>query len=74
MENHLFEYLDLSKYTISVRIFQKQRDPLKLPRKIWLDDVENDSKRMSFRNRRETAMDREAWKFIIWVAKFLPGP
>jgi hypothetical protein len=74
MENYLFEDLNLSKYPISVRILQKQRGPLKLPRKRWLDDVENDLKRMSVRNRRETSMDREAWKFIIWVAKFLPGP
>jgi hypothetical protein len=57
MENCLFEDLNLSKYTISVRIFYKQRGPLKLPRKRWLDDVENDLKKMSVRNRRESAVD-----------------
>jgi hypothetical protein len=57
MENYLFEDLNLFKYTISVKIFQKQRGPLKLPRKRWLDDVENDLKKMSVRNRRVTAMD-----------------
>jgi hypothetical protein len=57
MENYLFEDLNLSKYTISVRIFHKQRGSLKLPRKRWLDDAENDLKKMNVRNRRETAMD-----------------
>ena len=50
MENHVFKDLNSSKYTKSARISQKQKGPLKLPRKRWLDDPEYDLKKMSVRD------------------------
>jgi RNA-splicing ligase RtcB len=35
------------------------------PRKRWLDDVENDLKKMDVRGWRKIDRDRDAWKFIL---------
>jgi hypothetical protein len=44
------------------------------PRNRWLDDVENDLKKMSVRGWRKIARDRDAWKLIVKEAKVLHGP
>ena len=43
------------------------------PRKKWLDDVENDLKKMSVRGWRKMAKDRSAWKLILKKARVLHG-
>jgi hypothetical protein len=49
-----------------------QRSVVK-PRKRWLDDVENDMKKMGVRGRRKIARVRDACKLILKEAKFLHG-
>jgi hypothetical protein len=44
------------------------------PRKKWLDDVENDLKKIGFRDWRRIAVDRDAWRVILKEAEFLRGP
>jgi hypothetical protein len=44
------------------------------PRKRWLDDVENDLKKMGVRGCRKIARDRDAWKFVLKEAWVLHGP
>jgi hypothetical protein len=44
------------------------------PRKMWLDDVENDLKKMGVRGWRKIAKDRDAWKLILKEARVLHGP
>jgi hypothetical protein len=44
------------------------------PRKRWLDDVENDLKKMLVRGWGKIAGGRDAWKLIVREAKVLHGP
>jgi hypothetical protein len=44
------------------------------PRKRWLDDAENDLKKMGVRGWRKIAKDRDAWKLILKEARILHGP
>jgi len=43
------------------------------PRKRWLDDVENDLKKMGVRGRRNMARNTDAWKFFQKESKVLQG-
>jgi len=44
------------------------------PRKRWLDEVENDLKKMDIRRLRKRGGDRYAWKLILKESKGLHGP
>jgi hypothetical protein len=44
------------------------------PRKRWLDDVENDMKKMGVRGWRKRTRDRDAWKLILKEDRVLHGP
>ena len=41
------------------------------PRKIWLDDGENEIKKMGFRGWRKMVRDLEAWKLMLQQARVL---
>jgi hypothetical protein len=43
------------------------------PRQRWLDDVENDLKKMGVRGWRKIVMDRAVWKLILKESKVLHG-
>ena len=43
------------------------------PRKIWLDEVENEMKKMCVGGWRKMARDIEAWKLILKQARVLYG-
>jgi len=47
--------------------------PVGKPRKRWLDDVENDLKKMGVRGRRNMARNTDAWKFFQKESKVLQG-
>ena len=44
------------------------------PRKRWMDDVENDLKKMGIRGLRKITRDRCAWRLILKESKGLHGP
>jgi hypothetical protein len=39
----------------------------------WLDDVENDLKRMKVKGWKEKMRNREQWRLVVKVAKAQPG-
>ena len=43
------------------------------PRKGWLDDAENDLKKMDVRSWREIVRNRDAWKLSLKEARMLHG-
>jgi hypothetical protein len=43
------------------------------PRKRWLDDVENDLKKLGVRGWRKTAKDRDIWQLVLKDARILQG-
>ena len=52
----------------------KGRRSVEKTRKRWLDDVENDPKKMGVRGRRKIAKVIETWKLILKEARVLHGP
>jgi hypothetical protein len=52
----------------------KGKRSIEKARKRWLDDVENDSKKMGVRGWRKRARDRDAWKLILKEVRVLHGP
>jgi hypothetical protein len=44
------------------------------PRKLWLDEVEQDLKQMGVRGWRRRAQNRDEWQSILKEAKVLHGP
>jgi hypothetical protein len=47
------------------------RRSVRKPRKRWINDVENDVKKMDVRGWRKVARDRDAWKLIAEEARGL---
>jgi hypothetical protein len=58
-------YIYIYIYTILGRFYPRRKRSVGKPRKSWLDDAENDLKKMGFIGSKKIAKDRDACKLIL---------